>query len=64
MAKKKAFVAPPPPLSGPAHTTENEVLVKDLGSDIQLGLSEDKIADLQSTYGPNQIRPPPKPSVS
>jgi len=64
MAPTPLFVAPAPPLPGPAHTTEAELIVQALESDVRLGLSDAKALELKGIYGLNQIKPPEKPSVS
>jgi hypothetical protein len=63
MAPAPTFVAPSPPLPGPAHTTDADAIVEALESNVRLGLSESKAAELKNTYGLNQIKPPEKPSV-
>lgn len=64
MAPPPVFIAPSPPLPGPAHTTDAEAIVQALESDVRLGLSDAKALELKTTYGLNQIKPPAKPSVS
>lgn len=64
MGKKATFIAPLAPLPGPAHTTSADELVKSLQSDVLKGLDETKVKELQTKYGPNQIKPPAAPSVS
>ncbi|CDZ97841.1 calcium-transporting atpase 3 [Phaffia rhodozyma] len=64
MAKSTQFVAPAPPLPGPAHITLAEDLIHALESNIQSGLHESKVKELQAVYGPNQIKPPKPPSAT
>lgn len=51
------------PLPGPAHTIEGDKVVQAFETDAKLGLSADKITALQEKYGPNRLKPPPKPSL-
>jgi hypothetical protein len=60
---KEVISFPLPPLPGPAHTTGADDLLAALESDPLRGLSDDKVVELQSKYGPNRIKPPAKPNV-
>jgi magnesium-transporting ATPase (P-type) len=51
------------PLSQPAHTLPAEDIISILDSDVMRGLSESKVQSLQERWGPNQLKPPVRPSL-
>lgn len=53
---------PQSPLSAPAHTIDGIEVYKAFETDPKLGLCHDKIPGLQEKWGPNQLKPPPKPN--
>lgn len=51
------------PLSAPPHTLDGHDVAAAYQVDPRLGLCEDQIKALQEQYGPNRLKPPPKPSL-
>jgi magnesium-transporting ATPase (P-type) len=47
----------------PAHTRTADEVVQTLKSSIKQGLSSSQVTELRGTYGPNQLKAPPKPSL-
>lgn len=51
------------PLSAAPHTLEGQDVLTAYEVDPKLGLDQDKVPGLQQKYGPNRLKPPPKPSL-
>ena len=50
-------------LPAPAHTLTGDEVLKLFQTDAKLGLHTDIVGGLQEKYGPNRLKPPPKPSL-
>ena len=51
------------PLSVPAHTISAEEIVNTLESDVMRGFTPAKVQSLLEKWGPNQLKPPVRPSL-
>lgn len=59
----KQVTTTPQALDFAPHTTEAEKVLDALSVSPEDGLSEQEVARRLEVYGPNRIKPPPKPSL-